>query len=144
MYNTGNSISTYFLMLNPARWNGSTKREKSQYMVKKCYTFVEVIQWDLRKIHKAATILIAQVQLGSSSMSIYLVTIIYFSIYQYLAKKSILTEIPFQAIFLFFFNIYIISIKIEQQWNNRGRKLGQGKRHFLQLAPNSFFRLSLV
>lgn len=82
-------------------------------MVKKCYTFVEVIQWDLRKIHKAATILIAQVQLGSSSMSIYLVTIIYFSIYQYLAKKSILTEIPFQAIFLFFFNIYIISIKIE-------------------------------
>lgn len=79
-------------------------------MVKKCYTFVEVIQRDLRKIHKAATSLIAQVQLGSSSMSIYLVTIIYFSIYQYLAKKSILTE----TLSNFFFQlINIISIKIE-------------------------------
>lgn len=74
-------------MLNPARWNGSTKREKSQYMVKKCYTFVEVIKRDLRKIRKAATTLIAQVQLGSSSVSIYLVRIIYFLIYQYFAKN---------------------------------------------------------
>lgn len=64
MYNTGNSISVYFLMLNPARWNGSTKREKSEYIVKKCYTFVGVIQQDRRKLHKAATALIAQVQLG--------------------------------------------------------------------------------
>lgn len=113
MYNTGNSFSTYFLMLNPARWNGSTKREKSQYIVKICYVFVEVIQQDRRKLHKAATTLIAQVQLGASSMSICIVTIIYVSIYQYLAKSLFFTEIPFQAISFIFSNIYIlISIKI--------------------------------
>lgn len=92
MYNTGNSISTYFLMLNPARWNGSTKREKSEYIVKKCYTFAEVIQQDRRKLHKAATTLIAQVQLGSGSMSICIVIIIYISIYQYIAKRLVLLK----------------------------------------------------
>lgn len=102
MYNTGNSFSTYFLMLNPARWNGSTKREKSQYIVKKCYAFVEVIQQDRRKLHKAATTLIAQVQLGASSMSICIVTIIYISIYQYLAKSLFLLKSLFKLFPLFF------------------------------------------
>lgn len=110
MYNTGNSISTYFLMLNPARWNGSTKREKSQYIAKKCYTFVEVIQQDRRQLHKAATTLIAQVQPGSRSMSICIITIVYISVYQYLAKSLFLLKSLFK-LFPYFFP-YLISIKI--------------------------------
>jgi len=108
MYNTGNSISTYFLRFNPARWNGSTKREKSQDIAKKCYTFAEVIQQDRRKLHKAAPTLITQVQLGSSLMSICIVTIIYVSIYQYLAKSLFLLKLLFKLFpSLFFQYIHI-------------------------------------